>query len=367
MELDLYSLFSYIGCLALVFILISNYEKTASRRNKFWLIASYLCIVLFCGLRFYVGNDYANYVNGYYTIKDWDGLNIYLWEPAYYLLNLIFLDCYGGYVYVMAISSAITYFFLYKALKDRNILRWGLFYTFTLGLLIFCNDVIRQGVALSIFIYSLKYIEKARFSKYLICILGASMFHFSAIILLLVYFVRRIKIPYYIWMVLLVLVFVLQYTGIMRSIFLSILSSIPYYNTYIDKADKYVVDVSPGLGILYNFLIALMIAFAYRKYRPDTIITIYLIGSLLYVASVGIALFERIAFYLMYTNIIVFANFMFIPRYRQISRVFAFITLIYFSIQSLTGLEKHGAVPYRTLLNEDLENPPTEYLPEEEN
>ena len=112
---------------------------------------------------------------------------------------------------------------------------------------------------------------------------------------------------------------------------------------------------------------ALMIAFVYRKSYPDTVITIYLIGSLLYVGAVGIALFERIAFYLMYTNIIVFANFMRLPRYRQISRVFAFMTLIYFSIQSLTGMEKHGAVPYRTLINEDLENPPTEYLLEDDN
>ena len=135
----------------------------------------------------------------------------------------------------------------------------------------------------------------------------------------------------------------------------------------MDKADTYVVDVSPGLGILYNFLMALMIAFVYRKSYPDTVITIYLIGSLLYVGAVGIALFERIAFYLMYTNIIVFANFMRLPRYRQISRVFAFMTLIYFSIQSLTGMEKHGAVPYRTLINEDLENPPTEYLLEDDN
>ena len=38
-----------------------------------------------------------------------------------------------------------------------------------------------------------------------------------------------------------------------------------------------------------------------------------------------------------------------------------YIILIYFSVESFTGLEKHGAVPYRTILNEDLENPPAEY------
>ena len=354
--------------MAMTFFFTAKYEASLScTKKQLWLLLSYVCVTGFCAIRFYVGNDYINYVDGFNSIRQFGGINIYFWEPAYFLLNKIFIDCYAGYVYVFAIASIVSFGFLFKALINRGLLKWGVFYIFTLGVLIFLNDVIRQGIALSIFVYSLKYIEEARFGKYLLCILGASMFHFSAIILLLVYLVRHIKISYYIWIILLVFVFILQYTGVIRSIFLGILSFIPYYSTYMDKADTYVVDVSPGLGILYNFLMALMIAFVYRKSYPDTVITIYLIGSLLYVGAVGIALFERIAFYLMYTNIIVFANFMRLPRYRQISRVFAFMTLIYFSIQSLTGMEKHGAVPYRTLINEDLENPPTEYLLEDDN
>ncbi len=106
---------------------------------------------------------------------------------------------------------------------------------------------------------------------------------------------------------------------------------------------------------------AVLLAFVYRKSVPNTILTIYFLGSVLYICSVGILLLERIAFYLMYTNVIVFAHFVTLRRYRQVAQVFFFLTFIYFSIQTLTGMEKHGAVPYRTIFNEDLENPPSEY------
>ena len=46
---------------------------------------------------------------------------------------------------------------------------------------------------------------------------------------------------------------------------------------------------------------------------------------------------------------------------QRIRFLVVYIILIYFSVESFTGLEKHGAVPYRTILNEDLENPPAEY------
>lgn len=365
MKWDFYSLFCYVGCLFVLFFLTYKYENTLCKKKKyFWLISSYLLVVSFCALRFYVGNDYANYVDGFYSIKQFHGTNIYFWEPAYFLLNRIFLNCYAGYIYVFCIASLISYYFIFKALCYRNLLKWGCFFVFTLGILIFLNDVIRQGVALSIFIYSLRFIEEKKFGKYVVYIALAVTFHFSAIVLIPVYFIRYLRFSNYVWLLILPFVFFLQYTGILRQIFVSALSAIPHYNVYMDKADIYTVDVKPGIGIIYNFLLALMVAFAYRKSRPNVILTIYLFGSTLYICSIGMLLLERIAFYMMYTNIIVFAYFMMLRRYRQISRVLLILTFIYFAIQSLTGMEKHGAVPYRTIINEDLENPPSEYYPD---
>lgn len=367
MGLDFYSFFCYVGCLLVMFFLTKKYETTKfPLQKKTWLILSFLLVVSFCALRFYVGNDYANYVTGFYGIKQFYGANVYFWEPAYFILNRIFLNCYAGYIYVFASATLISFIFLFKTLNYYNVLKWGVFFTFTLGLLIFLNNGIRQGVALSIFLYSIRFIENKKFGKYLICILLAASFHFSALILIGVYFVRNIRFSCYTWLFLLFFSFFLQYTGILRHVFITAISHIPFYNVYIDKTDIYTVEAMPGLGILYNFLMAVLLAWVYRKSVPNTLLAIYLLGSVLYVCSVGILLLERIAFYLMYTNVIVFAHFMMLRRYRQVSRVFVFLTFLYFSIQSLTGMEKHGAVPYRTIFNEDLENPPSEYYQDED-
>ena len=362
MELDFYSFFCYVGSLLIMFFLTNKYETTElPLQRKVWLIFSFLFVVFFCALRFYVGNDYARYVIGFYGIKQFYGANVYFWEPAYFILNRIFLNCYAGYIYVFAFATLISFIFIFKTLNYYNILKWGIFFTFTLGLLIFLNNGIRQGVALSIFIYSIRFIENRKFIRYLLCILLAATFHFSAFILVFVYFVRYIRLSYYTWLFLLVSFFFLQYTGILRQVFIAIISHIPFYNAYIEKVDIYTVEATPGFGILYNFLMAVLLAFVYRKSVPNTILTIYFLGSVLYICSVGILLLERIAFYLMYTNVIVFAHFVTLRRYRQVAQVFIFLTFIYFSIQSLTGMEKHGAVPYRTIFNEDLENPPSEH------
>ena len=216
MELDFYSFFCYVGSLLIMFFLTNKYETTElPLQRKVWLIFSFLFVVFFCALRFYVGNDYARYVIGFYGIKQFYGANVYFWEPTYFILNRIFLNCYAGYIYVFAFATLISFIFIFKTLNYYNILKWGIFFTFTLGLLIFLNNGIRQGVALSIFIYSIRFIENRKFIRYLLCILLAATFHFSAFILVFVYFVRYIRLSYYTWLFLLVSFFFLQYTGIL--------------------------------------------------------------------------------------------------------------------------------------------------------
>jgi len=47
---------------------------------------------------------------------------------------------------------------------------------------------------------------------------------------------------------------------------------------------------------------------------------------------------------------------------KTFAKGYAIIAFIYFLLVSLYGLEKHGAVPYRTILNENLASPKIEYI-----
>ena len=116
-----------------------------------------------------------------------------------------------------------------------------------------------------------------------------------------------------------------------------------------------------GIGLIYKQLIAMCIALFYPKISNKFYATLFLSGCVLDNIFLGTFIFERISNYLVYTNIMVFPYFFKSVCSQRIRFLVVYIILIYFSVESFTGLEKHGAVPYRTILNEDLENPPAEY------
>lgn len=363
MELDFYSLFWYIFSLSVSFVLARGYEKSPDHtlKKKLYLLSVFLFVLFFCGFRFFVGNDYGGYVEGFYLIQKYES-NVTLWEPAYYYLNYMFSDLDTGYWSVIFVSSFISCFFLFITLCREKILKWGLFFTFTLGLLIFMNNGIRQGIAITIFMYSTRYILEGKFIKYICVILLAACFHYSAFILIFVYFLRNMRLSSWIWLTILVVTFILQYTGVFRMLLAQLTVHIPYYGTgYGMKEDTFVSDETLGLGVLYKFLIALVVAIFYKQLDSPFYATLFLVGAVLNNMFFGMLLFERISNYLIFTNVIVFAHLVTRPALRQVKYCLLSVVLIYYSLQSLTGLEKDGAVPYRTIINEDLENPPAEY------
>jgi cytosine/uracil/thiamine/allantoin permease len=81
----------------------------------------------------------------------------------------------------------------------------------------------------------------------------------------------------------------------------------------------------------------------------------------MYIISIGFNLFERISLYLFYLNIIVFSYFVKQRSLRQLSICMALACFLFFGMQIFLARESHGAVPYRTIINKDLNNPPWEW------
>lgn len=354
MQFSFESLVAYLGVLIVSFYFASLYEKS---KKKLYLILTYCTLVFFSGLRFFVGNDYFGYVTQFYLIKTYEE-NVVFLEPGYYWLNLLFSFSPIGYWYVFFIATAISYFFILKQLCYENILKWGVFFLVTLGCLIWMNDIIRQGIAFSIFIYALRYMEKGNFYKYFACISIAFLFHYSAVVLLLFYLFRSWRLNSTVWIFLILLTFALQYVGFFRIVLQYFTAFIPYYGRYISKIDQYFSQGNViGMGLLYKQLLALSVAVFYRKIDNKFYATLFLFGCILDNVFAGTFIFERISNYLVYTNIIIFPHLYKSVRLPNVKSMLVLIILVYFLIQSFTGLEKHGAVPYRTIINKDLENP----------
>lgn len=356
MNADIYSLSCYIGALILTMTFAHLYEK--GKKQNLYIILSYLTTICFCGFRFFVGNDYYGYYHLFHVLKNgmsWQ----YVCEPSFALLNYIFGFSTIGYFYVLFLSTIITYFFIFRTLKDLGILKWGVFCVYTLCFLIIANDQVRQGIAISIFFFSIRYIERGEFMKYLLTILIATSFHYSAFITIFAYYFRNIHIKPTIAFTLLVFVFIIKTSGIAEDILHSLSAFVSYYNeSYGRKAldARYFSGATFGIQLLYFFIVSsIALLFSYKHSRK-IYYNIFVFGACLYMLFWGQMLFERMSLYFFQVIILVLPNLFF---KRTISSIAVFcICSTYFILQSLYALEKNGAVPYRTIYKENMVNPP---------
>lgn len=364
MQTSLSSLLWYVG--VMLFAACAAYIGEHQNKNfkyRIYIWISFLIILLFCSCRYYVGNDYGNYVYAFTRYKDWGNYSIF--EPGFDLLFLIFGDNPTGYLWVFAIASCITYLFIFKSLIQEHCVAWGIYFLFTLGFLICANDQIRQGIAIAIFIYATKYIKSGEFKKYICFIFLAFLFHYSAIILTIAYFIRYIKFSGYIWVVLILSTYILHLVGFWQEYLVKIIAIIPYYGeAYANTRFIIAEETSSGLGILFLVCLGICMALLYNRLQRPLYATIYLCGTVLQIASIGYMVFERISYYMVYVNILAFPLLLKNKKTKFISIGIVIVVFLYYSLQSFYGLEKHGAVPYRTFFNENIEEPISTYYEE---
>ena len=357
MKADFYSLFCYLGVMLVSMFFAHLHEKKTS--DKIFLVLSYLTTVCFCGFRFFVGNDYWGYYNLFWNLKQ----GLFPWylicEPSFAGLNLLFIHSQIGYFYALFAATIITYFFIYKSLRDLNILKWGIFCIYTLCFLIIANDQVRQGIAISIFIFSIRYIDKGEFWKYLGMVFLATSFHYSAFVTIIAYSFRKFNIKPSVALSLLVIAFLIKVSGLAENLLHSFASFASFYNeTYGEKAlnDRYFSDATFGVQLLYFFIVSSMAILFAKKKCNKVYYNIFVVGACMYMVCWGQMLFERMSLYFFQVIILV------LPYLLSRKRVVKFATICicatYFMLQSLFALEKNGAVPYRTIYNENMINPP---------
>ena len=176
---------------------ILNLEKSISK--YFPLIVIFILLVT-AGFRYETGVDWKVYASMFSTtppineITNAVGRELIFSSPDYgYCLLISIVKYFGGSIQtVFFIVSLITYIFLYKALtffssgKTTSLLIY-------FSLLFFILDMsgLRQSLALSIFFYSIQYIYNGRFSKFMLFIMLAASFHWSAYLLIFMYFIIR--------------------------------------------------------------------------------------------------------------------------------------------------------------------------------
>lgn len=158
-----------------------------------------LLLTLFLGLRAnHVGLDMGNYKS--FFIKTTNSSFFYLFEhiefeigfKMYTKIITLFSRSYSVFIFITAILSMWGVYEFIKENSKNYSASIFIFLTFNYYIYLFC--LLRQVLAISFLLLSIKYVKKQKFLFFLPYVLLATAFHKSAIIFLIVYYLPKLKL-----------------------------------------------------------------------------------------------------------------------------------------------------------------------------
>ena len=172
-------------------------KKSVSHKYSFvFYITPLLSLILVSGFRYKVGTDYYTYAEDFVVFGEkmnWSlssfGFNTLVYElhkitanPQifFFVTSIIINICMVCFIKKYSVSFVLSMYFYITTF---------IYYGTMNG--------VRQYLASIFLIAGLKYIFDGKFKKYLICVLIASLFHSSALIMLIIYFLARRKVYSY--------------------------------------------------------------------------------------------------------------------------------------------------------------------------
>ncbi|MDL2227874.1 EpsG family protein [Bacteroidales bacterium OttesenSCG-928-K03] len=160
---------------------------SASYNNKsfksYQILIPLLLFSIVFGMRYDVGVDYISYLEAYLWKEDFSK-NEFLFSLITNLSNYLNLHFV---IYFSILAFIQVFFFFYAFKKEVYLFPLLIFFLFTNGEIMSWMNIIRQSLAMCIWIYSIKYIEQKALWRYLFLGLIAYFFHRSAIILFIFY------------------------------------------------------------------------------------------------------------------------------------------------------------------------------------
>lgn len=160
-------------------------------RNRVAEFGVYCLLAGVSACRIAVGNDYWVYRDNFKLIAQNRHVAS---ETGFNLIVKWLQDLFGydRYLPVFAFFSLVTVFFFVKALQDQ-----GSYYAFSLYLLLtggyYFNSLnsVRYYLALAIALFSMKYVLRGEYGKFVLWILAGAMFHKSILLVIPVYLTAR--------------------------------------------------------------------------------------------------------------------------------------------------------------------------------
>lgn len=244
----------YLGIAVFELVLLLFYHQCKTRRAKLWIyVLGCIGLVLVVGLRSYhTGADTIGYVESFIDTKriDWDDIvdEFRTDYGFYYFTKVIRLITDSPTVYLLITSflSLIGVFDLIWNNSKSPIL--ALYFYITLGNFWFVFTGIRQAIAMSICMISMRFVQNRKIIPFLALIWLAAQMHHSAYIFAVMYFLGTRKV---------------DVVNMLVNIFITIIAFFSYDNLLNMANDllDYDYDVeATGNGLIFFAILLIVIA-----------------------------------------------------------------------------------------------------------
>ena len=296
-------------------------------------------MILYSGLRNNIG-DTVYYVHSYNLLEEggavmpkW-GDKAFLFEMLQYLLIKSGAD-YSALIMIATIVTIIPFMWVfYNYSVDYSI---TIYIFFTMGIYVSTMNGIRQYIATGIILIGTKYLfspKKSDFWKLLVLIFIASLFHDSAWIMVVVYFLCRRKA----WSAPTFFSLIAGVAGLMLiSMFLPSFLTMLEDTNYSDYADGWFTDGQEKgtslMRVIFNCMptiLAALFSKQIKQFGPvsDILINISLVHSAIYILALYNWIFARFAFYT-YAYVILLMALVFVAVLR--SGKYRFFAIVLFA------------------------------------
>lgn len=302
-------IYNSIVLLALLFCYLKRFFLP-----RYFTVCLFLVLWVPLALRYGIGRDYFSYIEIYKNVLvARDGI-----ELGFYYINYILAYFNFHYQYLFALSSFITVYFSVKSF-DRD-------YT-VVSIILFCAliylqafSIIRQMIAVSLCLYSCSLWNKGCKCKSSVFLILAPLFHFSAIIILLLAIASRyIKINttrcYFVFVFALVFIFILNGVDFIFSNAILLDSK---YGYYVTSAFNRPTEIGSGIGVAIALFLPFMVFIkSTQLYEYNKNYNFMLLINLVYVISYTLSL--KIYIFARFTDALSFVQILLIPVILKIS------------------------------------------------
>lgn len=363
-----------IYLIPLILLFLIAYHREYSRgytteTNIPIFVAFMLYLVILMGLRYRVGLDTLNYMGSYDSVMRFRNTNLKFifdqLEPLNYLIKSIAKNFSDDFVVYQAFHVVLLNILIGRfIIRNCEYILFALFFYFLFAGLYFNSEILRESVAVAIFLNAYEYIQRRSWVKYYLCATIALGFHTSALIIFVIPFLSRLRLNTFFFVFL--GIFTLLIIRFQDELQLLVVYLDPEVSKkvmiYLEKEGLSVIGLS--VALMRMSIIPIMILNLYkREYIIDFeyMIAIYILMG---VGAIFIpTIFSRFSNYFIFFFIILLANSIVDlkeTRYRGLTLIIVFI----FSLSSFVssyfsdvGDGKHRRYirwyPYHSVISKD--------------